>query len=121
MYAEAHVTRARVGVETVFVELPKFDMHRVSQALRVNHRLYDGARPLNEDEIEQGLAEYRVFLQHHKAIGAPEQFEVPSYLVDRVWHAHMCETKQYRADCISYFGKIVEHRSEICNGGGEWE
>ena len=107
-----------VGARATTVELPAFDMHRVEEALRVNHVLFNGT-PLSADEIKEGVAQYREFLRNHKASGAPELFEVPSYLVDRVWHTHMCETEQYRDDCSAYFGKILEHRSDICNGGGD--
>lgn len=99
---------------------PKFDMHRVEEALRVNHVLFNGT-PLSESEIAVGVAEYRRFLAQHKASGMPEQFEVPSLLVDRVWHTHMCETDQYANNCREYFGRMFHHRSAICNGGGEWD
>lgn len=93
-------------------------MHRVEEALRVNHVLFNGT-PLTQKDINKGITEYLEFLADHKAAGMPEQFEVPNYLVDRVWHTHMCETEQYAADCKSYFGKMFHHRSEICNGGGD--
>ncbi|MGW4062112.1 hypothetical protein ACWEGE_27790 [Amycolatopsis sp. NPDC004747] len=47
----------------------------------------------------------------------PDRFEVPSYLVDRVWHTHMCETRQYAEDCVAYFGRVFHHSSGRCNGG----
>jgi len=97
-------------------KLPSFDMHKVEAALKVNHKLYEG-KPLDDNQIRSAISQYLLFLARHKAAGAPEKFEVPSYLVDRVWHTHMCETEQYREDCVMFFGKILHHRSEVCNGG----
>lgn len=96
------------------------DLHRVAQALRVNHILFNGT-PMTELEISQGITQYRQFAATHKLQGMPDRFEVPSLLVDRVWHTHMTENEQYAKDCTEFFGKIIYHRSEICNGGGEWE
>lgn len=96
---------------------PTFDLHAVEECLKVNHVLYNGT-PLTEEEIQQGIREYRQFLAEHKAAGMPEFFEVPTLLVDRVWHTHMCETEQYRRDCEEYFGEMFHHRGAICNSGG---
>lgn len=106
--------------KVVFSKLPNFDLHKVEEALRVNHILFKGS-PLTPSEIRNGIRQYLEFLADHKAAGMPEQFEVPSLLVDRVWHTHMCETSQYAQDCESYFGRMFHHRSEICNGGGSWD
>jgi len=97
-------------------DLPSFDLHKVEEALRIGHRIFEG-RPLTPQEIKRGIAEYRKFLADHKAAGMPEQFSSPGHLVDRVWHTHMCETDQYRCDCQQYFGRMFHHRSEICEGG----
>ena len=97
--------------------LPLFDLHRVEEALRVNHVLFNGT-PMTGREIKRAIADYRLFLANHKEAGMPERFEVPSFIIDRVWHTHMCETEQYTADCLAYFGRPFHHRSEICNGGG---
>jgi hypothetical protein len=102
------------------VQLPGFDLHKVEEALKKNHLLFNGTQ-LSEAEIQQGIAEYRQFLAEHKTAGMPDRFEVPSLLVDRVWHTHMCETEQYSRDCQVYFGRMFHHRSEICNAGGDWE
>uniref|UniRef100_E6QWR5 Uncharacterized protein n=1 Tax=mine drainage metagenome TaxID=410659 RepID=E6QWR5_9ZZZZ len=104
---------------TAIIEPPlfAFDLHKVEEALRVNHALFSGVA-LTSDEIQRGVQQYRQFLANHKASGMPEKFEVPSLLVDRVWHTHMCETEQYEADCRTYFGRMFHHRSEICNGNG---
>ena|SRR3990167_1919736 len=98
--------------------LPNFDLHSVEQNLKTNHQLYDGV-PLTEQELARGLREYREFLSRHKAAGMPVPFEKPSFLVDRVWHAHMVETEQYARDCKAYFGQMFHHRGEMCSSGGE--
>jgi len=108
------------------MRLPTFDLHAVEAALRMNHVLYEG-KPLTEQQITTAVQEYRLFLAQHRATGMPKQFAVPSYVVDRVWHTHMCETEQYAADCQSYFGAMFHHSAQTCNnptgfpsgGGGE--
>lgn len=107
----------RPGPTLPITSPPDFDMHKVEEALLENHKLYNGT-PLTRAEAKAAIEEYRAFLAKHKAAGAPDRFEVPSLLVDRVWHTHICETRQYRDDCQGYFGKIIEHQSSICNGGG---
>lgn len=98
------------------IALPDFDMHKVEESLKINHRVF-GGQPMEGQRLQKAMSDYLVFLRDHKASGSPERFVVPSLDIDRVWHTHMCETKQYRDDCMKYFGKIVEHRSEICDGG----
>lgn len=100
------------------VALPEFDLHNVEEALKFNHALYNGT-PLTAAEIEQGIQEYREFLARHKAAGMPEVFEVPSLLVDRVWHTHMAETRQYNGDTLTYFGRFFHHSANMCNSGGD--
>src|SRR5260221_11523019 len=87
-------------------EPPTFDLHKIEEALKTNHRLYNGT-PMTSAEIKGAVREYRQFLADHKAAGAPDTFEVPSRMVDRVWHTHMCETEQYAQDCQAYFGKFI--------------
>lgn len=97
---------------------PTFDLHKVEWALKFNHVLFNGTQ-MSDAEIATAIRLYRHFLRDHKAAGMPERFEVPSLVVDRVWHTHMCETEQYARDCQGYFGKMLHHRGEICNSGGE--
>lgn len=100
------------------VPLPTFDLHRVEEALRLCHHIF-GGKPMTQVEINEAVNAYRHFLHDHKVAGMPEQFTVPTLMVDRVWHVHMCETEQYAADCNTYFGKMLNHASHICEGGME--
>lgn len=104
------------------VGLPIFDLHQVEEALLVVHRVF-GGQPMTREEITVAVHQYREFLWKHKIAGMPEKFEVPSLVVDRVWHVHMCETKQYARDCQEYFGQMFHHASLLCDGGakpGDW-
>lgn len=102
------------GQAVMTIAQPDFDMHRVEQALRTNHKLFGGT-PLSEAEITRSLMEYSMFLQRHKVAGMPDDFEKPSAEIDRVWHTHMCETLQYQQDCHAYFGKMFHHSNATCD------
>ncbi len=93
---------------------PTFDMHRVEASLLTNHKLFNGIA-LSEQEVADGVAQYLAFLQRHKEAGMPTDFEKPSQIVDRVWHTHMCETRQYASDCNSYFGQMFHHSNDTCD------
>jgi hypothetical protein len=90
--------------------------------LLVNHRIFEGSR-ITRDQLPNLIAKYRQFWQDHKMAGMPEIFTVPDREVDRVWHTHMCETRQYANDCMKYFGAYFHHSSKLCDGGavpGDW-
>src|SRR5437868_6932139 len=84
------------------IDPPVFDLHKVEESLLVNHRVFEG-RPLSRTEMREAVEQYRQFLQNHKIAGMPDKFRVPSLIIDRVWHTHMCETEQYVRDCMQYF------------------
>ena len=109
---------AAVSIVQQKLDIPTFDLHKVEESLRVNHRIFNGT-PLTEEDIQDAVSQYRVFLARHKAAGMPEQFESPGLFIDRVWHTHMCETEQYYNNCISYFGKMFHHAGSICENGAE--
>lgn len=98
--------------------LPTFDQHTLEEALLINHRQFNGV-PLSRQEVADAIQEYRKFWLAHKLAGAPDIFEVPNLLIDRVWHTHICETEQYARDCQEYFGKFFHHASMLCDGGAE--
>jgi len=109
--------RTLIGSEGVGLPvLPTFEQHFIEEALLINHRQFDGV-PLTREEARKAIDEYRKFWQAHKFAGAPDDFAVPGLLIDRVWHTHICETKQYAYDCQQYFGKFFHHSSRLCDGG----
>lgn len=62
---------------------------------------------MTADEWDQAELEYRRFLTL-KAL-YPAVSLVPSKMVDAVWHAHILDTRAYRADCLSVFGYFIDH------------
>lgn len=51
--------------------------------------------------------EYRRFLALH--LGHPGADIVPCEIVDEMWHQHILDTRAYREDCDSIFGKFLDH------------
>ena len=104
------------------IALPDFDAHSIEESLLVNHRIFEGS-VITRDQLPELIAKYRAFWREHKAAGMPEIFKVPDRQIGRVWHTHMCETRQYAEDCAEYFGKYFHHSSRLCDGGavpGDW-
>src|SRR3989344_6693150 len=102
----------------VTIPLPGFDQHTLEESLLINHRQFNGV-PLTREQVAEAILSYREFWRAHKLAGTPDTFEVPSLLIDRVWHTHICETKQYARDCEVYFGTFFHHESSLCDGGAE--
>lgn len=100
--------------ETQHIPLPAFDLHSVEEALLINHPIFNG-QAMSREEVEVAVRQYREFLRDHKFAGMPDEFQVPSLVVDRVWHTHMCETQQYAEDCETYFGKMFHHSLATCS------
>lgn len=51
--------------------------------------------------------EYRRFLTLKRLVfSAPL---VPNRLIDKFWHAHILDTKNYYADCLRLFGEFLHH------------
>lgn len=96
-------------------ELIEFDDHVLRFVLADGSDLF-GKDPLGEKVIEASLRRYKIFLLQRKR--DPESRLVPPLDVDRVWHAHILQTEQYRQDCHRYLGWFLNHASRMCNGGG---
>jgi hypothetical protein len=60
-----------------------------------------------ETEWDSGELEYRRFLS--LKAWYPSISLVPSKLVDKVWHAHILDTRAYREDCNTVFGRFIDH------------
>ncbi|MCP4872503.1 MAG: hypothetical protein GY898_27750 [Proteobacteria bacterium] len=76
----------------------------------VRHKLAhpdDGATPIDGAELDFVEREYRRFLtllaEH------PHSPLVPTKGIDRVWHAHILDTRAYADDCDRIFGHFVHH------------
>ena len=109
---------ASVLQSSAAIMLPDFDAHAIEESLLVNHRIFEGSL-ITRDQLPELIENYRAFWRGHKAAGMPEIFKVPDRQIDRVWHTHMCETRQYAEDCMKYFGKYFHHSSRLCDGGAE--
>lgn len=51
------------------------------------------------------IREYARFMALGRVFGG----EVPSKVIDEVWHAHILDTRRYAADCERVFGQFVHH------------
>jgi hypothetical protein len=59
------------------------------------------------EEIETDVRDYRKFwFLCHKY---PKMTLVPTKGIDRVWHAHILDTKKYAEDCQVVFGYFLHH------------
>jgi len=59
------------------------------------------------DEWDIAEREYRRFLA--LKCFYPAVSLVPNKLVDKIWHAHILDTRAYREDCEQVFGRFVDH------------
>lgn len=96
-------------------ELIEFDDHVLRFVLADGSDLF-GNDPMDDDAIEVAIQRYKIFLLQRKR--HPEDRLVPPLDIDRVWHAHILQTAQYRQDCQRYLGWFLNHASRMCNGGG---
>ncbi|GAA5525298.1 hypothetical protein Maes01_01864 [Microbulbifer aestuariivivens] len=62
---------------------------------------------MTEEAWDKGEEEYRRFLTLKQMY--PGVSLVPSKLVDQVWHAHILDTRAYREDCNTVFGRFIDH------------
>lgn len=56
---------------------------------------------------DRAVEEYRRYLALARAY--PELTLVPSHAVDKVWHAHILDTRRYGEDCQRIFGYFLHH------------
>lgn len=75
---------------------------------RLKNKYTKGVNPeMTEAEWEFGEKEYRRFLS--LKAWYPEFPLVPNELVDKMWHAHILDTKAYAEDCERVYGYFVHH------------
>lgn len=105
VFAVARPQSARVAGSPL-TALPSFDLSRPMNRVRKEHSDWSADRLR---EAEEG---YRKFLARSKVTSGPHQ---PMSDVDEVWHAHILFTKQYAADCMTYFGHYFHHEPDDAN------
>lgn len=75
---------------------------------RLKHKMTDTEEAeMTPEEWDSAEVEYRRFLALKYMY--PGISLVPSKQVDKVWHAHILDTRAYRADCESIFGRFIDH------------
>jgi len=62
---------------------------------------------MSAEEWDFAEQEYRRFLSL-KAF-YPSVSLVPTKTIDRIWHAHILDTRAYREDCQKVFGQFIDH------------
>ena len=75
---------------------------------RLKHKMTDTSEAkITSDEWDSAEIEYRRFLMLKQIY--PGVSLVPSKQVDNIWHAHILDTRAYREDCDSLFGRFIDH------------
>ena len=62
---------------------------------------------MTAQEWDAAELEYRRFLA--LKVMYPGIALVPSKLVDKIWHAHILDTRAYRDNCEKVFGRFIDH------------
>ncbi len=62
---------------------------------------------MTSQEWDTAELEYRRFLT--LKVLYPNVALVPSKAVDKIWHAHILDTRAYRDDCEAVFGHFIDH------------
>jgi len=66
-----------------------------------------GEPRLSQMRADTDVILYRSFLK--LCLLYPRLHVVPTDGIDRVWHAHLLDTRKYRADCDYLFGRFLDH------------
>jgi hypothetical protein len=73
-----------------------------------------GKFDLNSDHLEVALKRYHKFLnlnsQSFRAVMAP------TIDIDLVFHTHLLDHARYRADCVKYVGRVLDHHDAVEEG-----
>lgn len=67
----------------------------------------DEGQPWTIDRADKAASLYRNFLE--LCYLYPEKQIVPTIEIDKVWHAHILDTRKYSDDCMMLFGKFLHH------------
>lgn len=89
-----------VDLEARFQRLAALDLEPIASRIR---------RDFGWTETRLCKAErcYRQFLE--RILSHPQAAVIPTGEVDTFWHAHILDTRKYRADCHRIFGGYVDH------------
>jgi len=75
---------------------------------RLKHKMTETTEAeMTAEQWDEGELEYRRFLSLKQWY--PGVSLVPSKLVDKIWHAHILDTRAYREDCNNVFGRFIDH------------
>ena len=71
---------------------------------------------LTAEQVEIAFEQLRLYFEVCLVYLSPDSSELvamPSKLVDRCWHAFICETREYQAFCKAVFGGFLDHESRV--------
>lgn len=75
---------------------------------RLKHKMTQSSESeISVEAWEAAEVEYRRFLMLKQVY--PGVSLVPSKQVDKIWHAHILDTRAYREDCDKLFGRFIDH------------
>eukprot|EP01084_Bolivina_argentea_P279947 478673_1 len=75
----------------------------------MNERMIYDKDFANHDECNKAIIEYKKFLIICFYLWGKSEFIVPCTAVDKVWHHHVFDMRQYHMDCMRIFGFIIFH------------
>lgn len=75
---------------------------------RLKHKYTESSEAeMSAAQWDAAELEYRRFLT--LKLLNPTVSLVPSKQIDAIWHAHILDTRAYRADCHQVFGRFIDH------------
>jgi hypothetical protein len=98
---------ARQNCETVNREL--MDCINAIDLSRIRAKLMHTVHGKNwsAERADAGIQQYRRFL--YMIASGDGRGTVPTKEIDEVWHTHILDTRAYREDCMTIFGRFVDH------------
>lgn len=96
----------------VWLKIVDLDLSLVRTNLQ-SRRYWDASK-----DIKKIDKEYRLFL--YLIATNPRQMIVPwSDDLDELWHEHILDTKKYREDCYTIFGRFIHHNPHLPKGSNK--
>lgn len=92
-----------VKSEMVLPEIKQLNFDRIKYKLQNKE---DGSG-WSKEKIDFAEEEYKRYLTLIKLY--PSKSIVPSKIMDEFWHQHILDTKAYREDCDTVFGRFIDH------------